>query len=306
MKKAFLAYFGVKLGDQDKNWAPHQICRTCVENLRQWTKQKRQTIGFAVPMVWREQANHVGDCYFFMTNVAGFTSKSKGNTQYPNLPSAIRPIPHSAELPPPLFTSLPEVVDEPESSTTEESSLEGDCYGPLADYRSPTLITQAFLNDWVRDLNLPKGSAEVFGSWLQHNNLLAPNTTYSWYRRREKGLVQYFSLEETFLYCDNVAGLLQAMGCAYDPTEWRLFIDSCKASLKCVLLHNGNRYASIPIGHSVLHLKETYQNMKMLLTKIKYDEHKWMVCGHLKVLSILFGSTKGLYQIPLLFVFMEQ
>ena len=37
----FLAYFGVKVGDQDKNWASHQVCRRCVENLRQWTKQKK-------------------------------------------------------------------------------------------------------------------------------------------------------------------------------------------------------------------------------------------------------------------------
>ena len=150
-------------------------------------KTKRQTIGFAVPMVWREQADHVNDCYFRMTNVDGFSSKSKGNIKYPNLPSAIGPISHSAELPPPLFTSLPKVVDEPESSTTEESSLEEDCYEPIADYRSPILITQAFLNDLVRDLNLPKESAELLRSRLQHNNLLAPNTTYSWYRRREKG-----------------------------------------------------------------------------------------------------------------------
>ena len=164
MKKAYLAYFGVKLGDQDKNWASHQVCRTCVENLRQWTKQKRQTIGFAVPMVWREQANHADDCYFCMTNVAGFSSKSKGNIKYPHLLPAIRPIPHSAELPPPLFTSLPEVVDEPESSITEESSLEDDCYETLADYSSSILITQAFLNDLVRDLNLPKESAELLGS----------------------------------------------------------------------------------------------------------------------------------------------
>ena len=77
VKKAYLAYFGVKLGDQDKNWAPHQVCRICVENLRQWTKQKRQTIGFAVRMVWREQANHVDDCYFCLTNVAGFSSTVK-------------------------------------------------------------------------------------------------------------------------------------------------------------------------------------------------------------------------------------
>ena len=81
VKKAYLAYFRVKLGDQDKNWAPHQVCRTCVENLRQWTKQKRKTIGFAVPIVWREQANHVNDCYFCMTNGTDFSSKSTLSTQ---------------------------------------------------------------------------------------------------------------------------------------------------------------------------------------------------------------------------------
>ena len=56
-----------------------------------------------------------------MTDVAGFSSKSKGNINYPNLPSAIQPIPHSADRPLPLFTSLPELVDEPVSSTLEDS-----------------------------------------------------------------------------------------------------------------------------------------------------------------------------------------
>ena len=35
VKKAYLSYFGVKIGYQDKNWVPHQVCRTCVENLTQ-------------------------------------------------------------------------------------------------------------------------------------------------------------------------------------------------------------------------------------------------------------------------------
>ena len=177
VKKAYLAYFEVKVGDRDKNWAPHQVCRTCVKNSRQWIKQKRKTIGFAVPMVWREQANHVDECYFCMTDVAGFSYKSKGNIKYPNLPSAIRPITHSADLPPPLFTFLPELFNEPLSNTLEESSLKDDCYEPLADNKSPILIIKAFLNDLVRDLNLPKESAEILGSRLEHNNLLALNTT---------------------------------------------------------------------------------------------------------------------------------
>ena len=60
-----------------------------------------------------------------MTNVGGFSSKSKGNIKNPNRLLEIRPTPHSTDLSPPLFTSLP-VVDEPGSSTLEESFLEDD------------------------------------------------------------------------------------------------------------------------------------------------------------------------------------
>ena len=42
VKKAYLAYFGVKVGDQDKNWAPHQVCRTCVENFEAVNKKKKK------------------------------------------------------------------------------------------------------------------------------------------------------------------------------------------------------------------------------------------------------------------------
>ena len=34
---AYLAYFKVMLGDQDKPWAPHIVCKPCVKHLRQWT-----------------------------------------------------------------------------------------------------------------------------------------------------------------------------------------------------------------------------------------------------------------------------
>src|SRR6218665_4012448 len=47
---------------------------------------------FAVPMVWREQRDHVTDCYFCLTNVSGFSSKNKKAIEYPNLSSAMRPV----------------------------------------------------------------------------------------------------------------------------------------------------------------------------------------------------------------------
>ncbi|GFY26702.1 uncharacterized protein TNCV_2880301 [Trichonephila clavipes] len=67
----------------------------------------------------------------------------------------------------------------------------------------------------------------------------------------------------------------------YKPEEWRLFIGSSKKSSKAVLLHNGNRYVSVPVGHSV-HLKECYENLEFILNKLSYSDHKWTICGDLK------------------------
>ena len=35
IKRAYDAYFGIKLGDQDKAWALHMVCKSCIEYLRQ-------------------------------------------------------------------------------------------------------------------------------------------------------------------------------------------------------------------------------------------------------------------------------
>jgi hypothetical protein len=80
----------------------------------------------------------------------------------------------------------------------------------------------------------------------------------------------------------------------------RLFTDSSKRSLKAVLLNNSNNTASLPVGYSV-HLKETYENFQLLLTKLKYRDHEWMICGDLKVLCRLLGQQAGYtkYTFPL-------
>ena len=95
-------------------------------------------------------------------------------------------------------------------------------------------------------------------------------------------------MEENLLFRDNIEGLITTMGTSYVPLEWRLFIASSKRSTKCVLLHNGNKLAFIPIEHSV-QMKETYENMFSILDRIKYVEHKWIICGDLNVLSMLLG-----------------
>ena len=79
VKKSYLPYFGIKLGDQSKAWAPHKVCRVCIEELRHWVNGKRQSLSFGIPMVWREQSNHSrpNDCYFCSCDVKGCNSKNK-------------------------------------------------------------------------------------------------------------------------------------------------------------------------------------------------------------------------------------
>ena len=112
VKRAYLGYFGCKLGDQDKEWAPHIVCKCCVESLRHWTKGKRKSLSFGIPMVWREQQNHFDDCYFCLINLKGINKKNKHTLQYPNIQSAIRPVPHCEDIPVPIFSILPELTEE--------------------------------------------------------------------------------------------------------------------------------------------------------------------------------------------------
>ena len=50
VKRAYKANFDMKLSYQGKSWAPHIVCKTCVETLRGWTNGKLK-FKFAVPMV---------------------------------------------------------------------------------------------------------------------------------------------------------------------------------------------------------------------------------------------------------------
>ena len=57
-KRAYEAYFDMKLGDQDKQWTPYKVCKNCTDTLRIWTQGKVNAMRFEVPMVWRSPKNH--------------------------------------------------------------------------------------------------------------------------------------------------------------------------------------------------------------------------------------------------------
>ena len=85
---------------------------------------------------------------------------------------------------------------------------------------------------------------------------------------------------------------MEVLGHEYNPDQWRLFTDSSKVSFKVVLLHNGNRFLSVPLAHAA-NVEGSYESMKLQLGKIKYDEFKWKLCGDLKIVAHLLGMQLG-------------
>ena len=122
----------MKLGDQDKKWALHAVCIPCVEHYREWTKRNRKGLEFGIPTVWREPRNHINDCYFCIVKDGdrSFNSKTRSKIEYPNLDSIIKLIPHSDQLPVPVFTNFHNDSDEGEdvvgSSSEASTSLTSD------------------------------------------------------------------------------------------------------------------------------------------------------------------------------------
>ncbi|GFU47755.1 putative RNA-directed DNA polymerase from transposon BS [Trichonephila clavipes] len=188
--------------------------------------------------------------------------------------SAILPVPHGPDLPIP---SPPDTLDNILDDLDQISHISSDDgYDPGTN--DPELFSQSDLNDLVRDLGLPKDTAEVLGSRLKERHLLNSGSSFLWYRFREKEFVPFFMQKGNLVFCNNVPEILEMFKIMYKPEEWRLQKDSLKRSLKAVLLHNGNRYAFVPVGHSV-HLKEFYENLEFILNMLSYSDHKWTICG---------------------------
>lgn len=162
------------------------------------------------------------------------------------------------------------------------------------------MFSQKELNDFIRNMGLPKDVAEYCASTLKNRNLLQKETKVTFYRTREKKFKSFFSRnpDKSLVYCNNIKGLINELKPdTYSADQWRLFIDSSKRSLKAVLLHNTNKYAPIPVAHSTV-MNESYENLKSLLAALKYDDHKWQVCGDFKILTIILGQQSGYTKKP--------
>ena len=179
-------------------------------------------------------------------------------------------------------------MEEIESVPEEDDS---DEFIP-ADSKSPHFPDQNELNDLIKELNLSKEGAQILTSRLKEWNLLKDICRVGIQKTRHEEYSKFYSVEEGLCFCKDIEGLFGAIGIEHISSEWRLFIDSSVKSLKAVLLHNGNVWPSIPVGHST-HMKEDYMNVKVLLNKIGYANFKWEVCGDFKMLGFLLGLQQG-------------
>ena len=125
-------------------------------------------MGFAVPVIWREQRDHICDCYFCLTKTKGHNHRNRKKILYPNLPSDIRPVPHSADLPV-LITQpcLPEQKGGSSENSENSSCDSDDTFHLSQEATKPHLISQEDLDDLVRDLILTKSNSELLASRLQ-------------------------------------------------------------------------------------------------------------------------------------------
>lgn len=292
IKKLYLAYFNREIRNQDKSWVPKVSCLRCYTYLNGWRNGSIDKMPFGSPMIWTEPTNHAVDCYFCLTPLKGFSEKSKRGIQYADVSSVIKPKPHSDNLPVPEYSVQCSGVTQ--SSLNSSSTDCEDCNDQdfVQDNSGPLLVNQTRLNDLVRDLNLSIEKAELLSSRLQQWKLCEPDVKVTLYRKRHSSFVPYFSKQDGLVFCNDVNGLMCQLGHDYDANEWRLFIDSSKTSLKAVLLHNGNKLPSLPLAYSA-HLKEAYDVMKLILEKINYGLHKWLICVDLKVVSLLTGLQTG-------------
>ena len=215
--------------------------------------------------------------------------KRKGGDtiDYPDISSSRAP---RFEMDLPHASPAPVSQGSQEASSQESNTSE---FAPDTDKENATSCrtqihrpNQMELNDLIRDLGLTIEKSELLTSRLKSRNLVDVDVRVITQRHRHESFARFFTASDVLTYCHDIVGLFDPIGVDYKPHEWRLFIDSSRSSLKGVLLHIGNVLPSIPIAYGA-HSSENYENVKQMLTKVKYNIHDWNVIGDFKMIGFL-------------------
>ena len=143
-----------------------------------------------------------------MVNTQSFNAKNKSNIKYPIINSAILPVPHSDDLPIPVFSTLPQdevlsqachsvnkiyettnritnriskYIESEEDADSQDLEFSVPSCSNETTNKTPDAFNQEELNDLVRDLCLSKESSELLASRLAEKCLLSKSTKVSYY-----------------------------------------------------------------------------------------------------------------------------
>ena len=135
----------------------------------------------------------------------GFDRNTERRLPYPNLDSALKPVPHNPSMPAPIppedgLASLADEVVFDEDTNSASSYATGSEYEPEENLKS-ILFSQEQLNDLERDPTLSKQKAELLASRLHENNVLQKDVLVSHYRKRNADLSTVFRVDGPLCYC---------------------------------------------------------------------------------------------------------
>ena len=100
--------------------------------------------------MWRKPKDHLTDSYFYKVDITGYSTKNKHKIVYPNLNSAMWPVPHTESL----------TIAFPLHNDIEVSDYDPDCPSSAAEENyvpddkdfEPHKFSLAELNDFVIDV----------------------------------------------------------------------------------------------------------------------------------------------------------
>lgn len=306
-------------------YTPEVVCDYCHRNLFGMQNESDHfNYKYVLPAIWLVRSEHdIETCYFCSTQpkTIGFHYDDREKIDYADVESVMTAKERSSQLPHAQSELNPTTFDSAADfemggpSTSGENRLLSPTLSHLSNVRSenlsefvptaselgyvydtPHFITQKDFEDIVRDCKLPNDKAEIIASRLKQWKLVTDDFRVTDLRKRK----QTQSFDELFQtddatkisYCTNINELFKQLCYVHIPNDWRLFIDSSVESLKCVLLHIGNKMPSVPIAYSTA-CKETYETMQNLLRLVQYESFHWKICCDLKVVSLLTGVKKG-------------
>jgi hypothetical protein len=112
--------------------------------------------------------------------------KKKQRIDYPNIPSAMKTVPHGEDLPvpePPKEYNLNSEMEEEDTEKTgphKQEPTDPDLQDPASE--SPHKLTQNELNDLVRDLELPEVKTKQLASRIKQWKYLDEGVKITLYR----------------------------------------------------------------------------------------------------------------------------